>query len=1112
MSRGAIIIAERARAVALIVVLLLASTKESYAEESQELYEFDITQETLGGALTALSKQARVPLLYPYDLADRAGVHPVVGRFTVSQALSEMLRDTDFSGGLTESGVVTVSLTTANGQSQENEVSKGKFKKSLLASVSGFLFGAGGAALVPAYAQSEADDVQDTVVVTGSRIANANLTSSSSVTVLEAGEFDARGVIRVEDLINTLPQALSGQSSFSGIGAGTATVNLRGLGANRTLVLVDGKRLPFGSPINVAADLNQVPAQLVERIEVLTGGASAVYGADAVAGVVNFKMKRDFQGIEANLQGSFFHAGNNNSEIEAVLADFNQADADSIIDGRTLDFSVVAGGDLDSGRGNITAYFGYSNDNPVRWEDRDISSCPFGTRSSGTEFSCQGSGAMPFPTRFTDSGLTSGFNLTVDQETGVLRNFDGARDTFDFSEGNFLQRPRERITLGARVHYDLRDNVEWFMNYSFADNTTDAQIAPSGLATGRTDSINCDNPLLSAEQLAVFCDPAFTFVDSTGVERGPLFIGRRNVEGGPRNAQFSLATHRVEGGFRGEAFEGFDYEVFGQYSNVDFSEVLTNDVITSRVALALDVVTDPATGEPVCRSALSGDEPDCVPWDIFSVNGVTQEAAAFITTPSLRDGKTTQLVFGGNLAGDLGRFGMTSPLAQEPIQLVAGFEFRRDFLELTPDSSEGLTNLREPVSGAVEVYEFFGEAQVPLIEDRPMFDELTLNGAYRFSDFYKTTGTQSTYSAGLSWAPISDLRFRGQYQRATRSPNPIELFSPQSNGGFILSAGVNGLRDPCAGDFDAGTSTPEPARSFEECARTGVTAAQYGSIVDSTTGEFDTLAGGNPDLEPEVSDTWTAGVILSPRMIPGLTVSVDYFNIDVQGFIGTVPPEFALTSCLDSSDPFFCGLINRDTAGTLWLIEGEAFIQATNINTGKLKTSGIDVNANYVFELDDLGIANGGQMRVGYISTFLNELEEQSLPGAAPFDCAGFYGGVCQTPKPEYRHRATLGWARGKIDTMLTWRYIGSVRQFGTTTSPINETLDATSYFDLSMRYAFSDALELRAGVSNVLDQDPPLTSIAGFGGNESAGRANTFPQIYDAQGRYVFAGVTARF
>jgi hypothetical protein len=358
------------------------------------------------------------------------------------------------------------------------------------------------------------------VIVTGSRISNPNLTSSSSVTTLGEGEIDARGVLRVEDLLSTLPQTLSGEGSTSGVGGAQATVNLRGLGSKRTLVVVDGKRLPYGSPINVAADLNQIPSQLVERVEVLTGGATAVYGSDAVAGVVNFIMKRDFEGFEADVQGSLFWADNNNSDVERVLSDFGQPDADSITDGESVDINLVAGTNFGNGRGNVTTYFGYSRDEAVKWEDRDFTACPFGTRAGGTDFSCSGSGAMPANTRYLRTGA-NGFDLVADEATGDLRPYDAAVDAFNFAYGNYLQRPRERYTYGAFVRYDVTNDMEVFLDYSVADNQTDAQIGPAGLATGTTTAINCDNPLLSADMLATFCDPSVVTVNSDGVPTAP---------------------------------------------------------------------------------------------------------------------------------------------------------------------------------------------------------------------------------------------------------------------------------------------------------------------------------------------------------------------------------------------------------------------------------------------------------------------------------------------------------------------------------------------------------------------------------------------------------------
>lgn len=967
----------------------------------------------------------------------------------------------------------------------------------------------GGAA---AQDNQNADDQEerslDTVVVTGSRLTNANLTSSSSVAVIGGEEIDVRGVTRVEDLLSTLPQVASGQGSTSGVNGAQATVNLRGLGASRTLVLVDGKRLPYGSPINVAADLNQVPSQLVERVEVLTGGATAVYGSDAVAGVANFIMKRDFEGLEVDLQGSFFQADNNNSNIERVLADFNQADPDGIIDGESFDISLVAGSNLDNGRGNITAYAGYSKDYAINWEDRDITACPFATRNNGTDFSCSGSGTMPRIARYSRAGA-GGFNLVVDETSGELRNFNQSTDAYNFSLGNYLQRPRERYTYGAFVRYDLTPDMEFFMDFSVTDNKTAAQVGPGGLNLGSTSTINCDNPLLTAEMLATFCGSGGTFVDNDGITRAPLNIGLRNVDY-PRVNNFSLNTQRVVGGIRGQVFGGMEYEVFAQQSNVEYTELLLNDVSVSRVTRAIDVVTDPATGNPVCRSVLTGEDPNCVPFDAFSPNGITLAASNYVTVPTLRVGDTEQTVIGGTLSENLDRWGIVSPFATEGVSALIGFEYRKDALSLTPDSSDTTTSQRVAVAGEVPVYEFFTEVQAPVIQNLPFAEEVTLSAAHRFSDYYDTTGTQDTYSLGGSWRPVSDLRLRAQYQRATRSPNPIELFAPQEISRGTLSGQPNGLNDPCAGDFDPNTTTPQPFRSLEECMRTGVTSAQYGTILDSA-GNIATLAGGNPDLKPEISDTWTMGFVYEPSFVPGFVASVDYFSIEVDEFIGMVDPSQALGQCLNTGDASYCSLINRDSAGTLFLLADEAYIQSTLINTGMLKTSGFDISTAYSFGLDRFGWDKAGDIKVTYLATILNELSTQTLPGSPAIDCAGLHGDACNNPSPEYRHRVSLNWSLDKLSTTLSWRYISSVDQYASAPTAVNK-LDATSYFDVAGSYRVSETLSLRAGVNNVLDQDPPLTSLAGFSGSETDGRGNTYPQIYDAQGRYVFAGATIRF
>ncbi|MBK5920310.1 hypothetical protein CCR80_04555 [Rhodothalassium salexigens] len=1003
----------------------------------------------------------------------------------------------------------------------------------------------------------DADLGVEEIVVTGSRITTGNVNAPSPVTTINAAEIDSRGIVRVEDLINTLPQAFAAQGANVSNGAtGTSTINLRGLGATRTLVLVDGRRLPFGSPTSAPQDINLIPAQLIERVEVLTGGASAVYGADAVGGVTNFIMRRDFEGIQFDMQGSVFQAGNNNASLEQLFEENDVNDPGPSVNGRNINATFLVGGNFADGRGNATGYVTYQNQNPVLQATRDISGCAFGLQDEGRRFSCLGS-STTFPARLTDFGLAAGpagaaldafnraidegrlpadavpaqsFDLYVEPDGSGVDQFDAATDTFNFNPFNFFIRPNERFNVGAFLNYQLTDKVEAFLDFQFMDDRTNAQIAPGGTFF-QTETINCDNPLLTDTQLQSICQPnAFVanpnFLDDegnpvpgqdqfvplqqtnpdTGAAEVPLFIGRRLIEGGNRNSDIRHTTYRVVGGFRGQLSERWDFDVSGQFANVIYSETSNNNIFIPNLALALDVVEDPVTGEPVCRR--EGVIEGCAPFDIFTIGNVTDEALDFIQQPGFNNGEVTQAVFIGTVSGDLTGYGFKSPFAGDGVQTVFGFEYRQDQLDFNSDfvQRNGLLGGVSPdVDGTINVYEFFNETAVPLVQNKRFAESLDLTGAVRFSEF-NTTGSQITWAAGATYAPTGDVRFRVQYQQATRSPNPIELFEPQSLGLVDLTVNPNGLYDPCA-------SAPgiAPAASLQQCLRTGATEAQYlAGIADNPAGQFNQLQGGNEDLETEKAETLTIGAVITPRFAPGLTLSLDYYTIQVDDFISTVPSNLALTECLETGDAFFCSLIQRGAGGQLF-VGNDAFIEATNVNTGTLETSGIDVNMSYSFDFADLGLAGAGAMSLEYVATYLLALEIQPLPGQDSFDCAGKYGGACaefNPAAPEYRHRLLVNWQTPfGFDLIGTWRHFNSVSALPVT-GPINQKLPSENYFDMSLNAMVSDYLRVRVGVNNVFDNDPPLSSIVGAG----FGNGNTFPQVYDALGRFIFAGFTVSF
>jgi len=963
-----------------------------------------------------------------------------------------------------------------------------------------------GAASLSASAQEDVEEskVEETIIVTGSRIANANLMSPSPVTTVGAEQIQARGTVRVEDMLNTLPQVSPSEGSGrANEAAGTANVDLRGLGAERTLVLVDGRRMPYGSPISAPADLNQIPSMLVERVEVLTGGASAVYGADAVAGVVNFIMKDDFEGVMIDTQVGAFQTGNSNDMLERTLNNANQPVPGSTMDGESVDVNLVFGMNGDNGRGNITGYFNWKKQNEVLQGERISSACALGY--SDGMFSCGGSGTT-FPGQFTSlGGGAAPFSFTLADDGGI-RDYDPSTDTYNYAPLNHFIRPNERYSFGAMGHYDVSDKMELYGSFAFTNDVTTAQIAPSGNFL-QTDTINCDNPLLSAEQLQTICldngvDPnAADLADRNAT----LYIGRRNVEGGGRRNEIEHTSYRVVGGFRGDLDDVWSYDVFGQYAKVSYSDSAENFFNLDKLRNALEVRIDPDTGEAACQVAIDGTDPSCAPYNVFELGGVTQDALDYIQSPGFREGEVTQEMFSAVLTGDMTRYGIKTPWADTGLQAVFGAEYREEYLSQKNDAltREGkLGTARPDVEGGVNVYEFFTEVQLPLVENRPGIDELAINGAYRYSDYYETTGTQSTYALGLTYAPVPEYRFRAQFQRATRSPNPLELYSPQSPFEFTLPANANGLYDPCAG--------ANPARSEIECARTGVTAAQYGNIADNPAAQFRNISGGNPNLDVEKSNTYTFGVVAAPSFVPGLNLSIDYFNIEVEDFIGSVPEEESLNQCLTTGDEFFCGLINRGANGTLWAGD-DAYVIATKLNTGSLKTSGIDVSASYNFD-----VGTYGSVRVDYLATFLDTLDKEPLPGLDVIECAGYFASTnssCGTSKPKYRHNLPVSWMTpwGDLTVRATWRHIGSVDLVGSNVDNVNTVLEARDYLDLSMKATVREGVALRFGVNNVFDRNPPVSTNVGSAGG-SFGNGNTFPQVYDALGRYMFAGVNVTF
>lgn len=962
-------------------------------------------------------------------------------------------------------------------------------------------------------APAEAEARQQMITVTGSRIMQPNLTTTSPVSSVTSEDFKLQGATRVEDLVVQLPQAFAAQNSTVSNGAsGTATVSLRNLGSTRTLVLIDGKRMPYGSPNDPAADLNLIPSQLVERVDVLTGGASAVYGSDAISGVVNFIMKKDFEGVQIDTQYGFFNHendydtnGNLRSALEARAAGNPaqfQIPEDNVTVGISKEITGIIGASTEDGRGNFTGYLGYRNNDDVLQKNFDYSACSIDTSAGaiaaytgGADFRCGGS-ATSYPGYFTDFAT---FGLTLDAVNGGMRDYAGT-DAYNFGPANFYQRPDERYSAGFFANYEINPYVNAYTNFMFMDYQSNAQIAPSGNFFS-TSTINCDNPLLPTDLSSVLS------CDADGI--ATLYIGRRNIEGGGRQDHMGYQTYRGIVGINGPLFNvpGFSYDVSAQFSQVKLTRSYQNEFSTVRLNRALDVITgdgsgELAAGEIGCRSFDNGTDVNCVPWNIFEIDGVTPEALAYLQVPLLQNGTTEQSVVSASLTGDLGQYGMKLPTAGTGLQVAAGLEYRRDAISQVVDVSfatgdgAGQGGPTLPLSGSIDSYDLFGEFQLPLIEGRPGIELLALDGAYRYSD-YSTGISSNAWKVGGEYAPTSDLRVRASFQNAVRAPNVIDLFQSQGFNLFDMDY------DLC----DLTVSDDNDAQRAAACIGTNpwqVTAAQsVGPAINSPAGQYNFLQGGDPTLEPEEAETFTVGFVATPSFLPGLHLSVDYYDIEITKAISQVGANVTMELCYLYDDLSACELINRNANGQLWV--GEGNVVDLNKNIGGISTSGFDIAGAYGFDIGSFGALN-----LSYNGTILDSYTVDPAGNVVfEYDCVGKFGNNCGTPIPEYRHRARLSWATPweGLNVSGTWRHIGAVDLDNGVTTRVDSTLDAQNYFDLAGTWAVKDWAAFRFGVNNVLDQDPPLSASVGTTGN-----GNTYPQSYDAMGRYVFLGLTLDF
>lgn len=934
----------------------------------------------------------------------------------------------------------------------------------------------------PALAQ-ETDPDADIVVVTGTRVKNPNLEQASQIQVVGENEIAFQNADAAEELIRQLPGVAPGIGPNVNNGqGGAATLNLRNLGTNRNIILLDSQRIVlFG--LAGETDTNLIPVSLIERVELVTGGASSVYGADAIAGVTNFITKRDFSGVE--LQTSY------------------RITEES--DGQVFRTELTFGGDFADGRGNAAFSIGYRDQNPVLQGDREIGEVSLSS-ASGLR---QGSATAAPGSLFAPGVIAGG----LDPATGAI--VVGVNNDFNFSPLNLFQTPQERYNIYAQANYDITDAIEAYGSAFFVRTFVEANLAPSGTFTN-TWQLPLSNPFLPTPfrnqlcgALAIAqatCDAAAaaTSLTDPNYREVSFQFGRRFVEAGPRVQQFTTDAFQLTTGLRGDLSETWSWDVSGTYGESTQDQVRTGWGLASRLQQSLR-----AFDTTTCAVTTGG----CVPINLFGAPGTLgQGAVDFVTQAATSQTLQTSLAnVIASVNGDLGSF--RSPWAENPIGVAFGGEYREyattrtsDLATSTPNEVLGAGAPAPAVQGRYDSYEAFAEVIAPVLENVPFIKSLQIEAGVRYSD-YSTTGTSVTWKAGGNWIINDDFRIRGVYQRAVRSPNIGELFAPQV-------VGLNNLTtDPCQQALPVGN-----AALTALCVATGVPAGLIGTVIPPIAGQVNQTTGGNPLLDVETASTFTAGIVGTPAFLPNLTFSFDYFNINISDAISTPAVGDVVNGCfsavLNPSQTFnaFCALIGRNPGtGSLNGPQSDTpgiILAASNLGT--FNTSGFDWSLSYNRDVGALG-----SLAFNHQGTHTLENRFQANPNSIDRDCVGFYGVNCDPGQPKWQFNQRVTWSYDHFDVSLRHRFIGGLAVDPTQPGaaglfPAFKSIDAANYFDLTARFTLREGIDLTATVDNLLDKGPPV--VGNTIGSTAFNSGNTFPTIYDALGRTYTATLRASF
>ncbi len=955
----------------------------------------------------------------------------------------------------------------------------------------GVLVALGGALLLtsaPVYAQTA-----ERVEITGSRIRTLGAVSNSPISSVNAEELNVTQPIAVEEVIRSLPATSPaiGNNVNNGSGGG-ATIQLRNFGTNRTLVLVNGRRMV---PFNLAGvvDTNSIPISLLERVDIVTGGASAVYGADAVSGVVNFVLRKNFKGVEASTQYGVSEEG----------------------DAKRYRSDLTLGAGFADGKGNVALSVGTARTKPLTQGERPFSVFSIDSASGGP-----GGSGTTVPAAFT---VTAPSDLTAAQWTA--RGLSGARQInpatgtltspvtpFNFNPPNYFITPLERTQITALGEYSINDNVQVYADLFYTRSKVELNLASTG-TFNNVYTVPIGNPFIPAAMRTQICNAlagtnrAITNCTVGSTETVSMAINRRITEIGPRINDFNNETSQFTVGAKGTlpVLDTWGYDAYLTSGRAFQVSSRVNWGSLARSRQALDAVSTTA-----CRSTANG----CVPLNVFGAEGsITPAMLRFFNVDALQQQEVTQKTAALSFSGDLGP--VKSPFAKAPVSLALGAEIRE---VVGSNKSDGPSQIQGEVLGTgaplpdrigkLKLNEGFMEAIVPVLSDLPFAKSVNLELGYRYTEFDSGQRKQnySSWKYGGEWSPVSGLRLRAMQQRATRAPNVNELYQPQVTGLSNLAV------DPCAGSAPTGALAAL-------CVQTGVPSNLIGGVPQPSAGQINVLTGGNPNLGPEEADTTTVGFVFEPAAVPGLSLSVDYYAIEVTKSVSSATATQIINGCYQTSfNPglsfnTLCGLIQRSPVDGTFNGGTAPGIVLAQSNLGTDWVSGVDVEVRYRLPLRNLGLdPKWGRVDLALSATETTKYEFLTIPGTPLLDCLGFYSTSC-SPSPKTKFSQRANWSVGDWTFGYNWRFTSKlIEEPGGTTvfQPQFATIKSYNLVDATVDWNATKNLKFKLSVANLFDKKPPLTGSTI--GQTSQNSGNTFPSYYDVVGRAYTLGATLKF